>query len=199
MEGYGLSEASPVVTTNHFRGTKKIASIGRAIPGVEVKIFNDNDQEFPWGEIGEIVVKGPNVMKGYYNRVDETASAMRGGWFHTGDLSYMDEDGYVFIVDRKKDLIIRGGMNIYPREVEEVIYAYPGVLKTAVVGIKDEIMGEEVKAYIVPREGAVLEAEALKEHCRAKMAKYKIPKYIEFVSSLPKTITGKILKRELRN
>ena len=198
MEGYGLSETSPVVTTNPFRGTKKIASIGPAIQGVEVKIFNDNDEELPRGEIGEIVVKGPNVMKGYYNREKETAEAMRSGWFHTGDMAYMDDEGYVFIVDRKKDTVIRGGLNIYPREVEEAIYTFPGVLEVAVVGVKDEVMGEELKAYIVPREGKDLDIDLLKEHCRERLAKYKVPKFVEFVSSLPKTTTGKILKRELR-
>ncbi len=199
MEGYGLSETSPVVTTNPYRGVKKIGSIGTAIPGVEVKIFDDNDRELPRGQIGEIVVRGPNVMKGYYAREEETAAAMRSGWFHTGDLAYMDEDGYVFIVDRKKDLIIRGGMNIYPREVEEVIYAFPGVLEAAVVGVKDEVMGEEVKAYVVPKPGTELDGEQIKEHCREKMARYKVPRYVEIVDSLPKTTTGKILKRELRD
>lgn len=199
MEGYGLSETSPVVTTNPYRGVKKIASIGTAIPGVEVKIFDENDRELPRGQIGEIVAKGPNVMKGYYAREEETAAAMRGGWFHTGDLAYMDDDGYVFIVDRKKDLIIRGGMNIYPREVEEVIYAFPGVLEAAVVSVKDEVMGEEVKAYVVPRPGTELDGERIKDHCREKMARYKVPRYVEIVASLPKTTTGKILKRELRD
>lgn len=198
MEGYGLSETSPVVTTNPYRGVKKIGSIGRRIPEVDVKIFNENDEEVPRGEIGEIVVKGPNVMKGYYNKEKETAEAMRGGWFHTGDMAYMDDDGYVFIVDRKKDLVIRGGMNIYPREVEEVIYTFPGVLETAVIGIKDEVMGEELKAYIVPKEGKELELDLIKDHCRENLAKYKVPRYIELVDSLPKTTTGKILKRELR-
>lgn len=198
MEGYGLSETSPVVTTNPLHGTKKTASIGPAFPGVTVKIFTPNDQEAPRGEIGEIVVQGPNVMKGYYNRPEETAHAMRNGWFHTGDLAYMDEDGYVFIVDRIKDLIIRGGMNIYPREVEEALYTHPAILESAVIGIPDDVMGEEVKAFIVAKEGMAATEEEVKEFCLAKLAKYKVPKYIEFVTALPKTTTGKILKRELR-
>lgn len=198
MEGYGLSETSPVVTTNPLHGTKKPASIGPEIPGVKVKIFDSNDQELPCGEIGEIVVQGPNVMKGYYNRPEETAHAMRNGWFHTGDLAYMDEDGYVFIVDRIKDLIIRGGMNIYPREVEEMLYTQPAIMESAVIGVPDEVMGEEVKAYIVLKDGMTATELEVREYCMARLAKYKAPKYIEFVTALPKTTTGKILKRELR-
>lgn len=198
MEGYGLSETSPVVTTNPYKGLKKIGSIGPSFSGVQVKIFDEKDEEVSCGEVGEIVVKGPNVMKGYYQKEKETEKAMRGGWFHTGDLAYMDKEGYIFIVDRKKDLIIRGGLNIYPREVEETIYAYPGVLEVAVVGVKDEVMGEEVKAYIVLKEAIEINAENLKDYCKNKMAKYKVPRYFEFVDSLPKTTTGKILKRELR-
>ncbi len=199
MEGYGLSETTPVVTTNPYKGLKKIGSIGRAIPGVEVKIFDTDDQEVPRGEVGEIVVKGPNVMKGYYQKPGETAEALRGGWFHTGDLAYMDEGGYVFIVDRKKDLINRGGLKVYPREVEEVMYAFPGVFEVAVVGVKDEVMGEEAKAYIVPAEGKEIDLKKLKEFCTEKLAKYKVPRFFELVESLPKTTTGKILKRELRS
>ena len=198
MEGYGLSETSPVVTTNPLHGIKKTASIGEEIPGVRVKIFNQDDKEAPCGEVGEIVVQGPNVMKGYYNRPEETAHAMRNGWFHTGDLAYMDEDGYVFIVDRIKDLIIRGGMNIYPREVEEMLYTHPAVLESAVIGVPDDVMGEEVKAYIVLKEGMTATDQEVRDFCKANLARYKAPKYIEFVSSLPKTTTGKILKRELR-
>jgi long-chain acyl-CoA synthetase len=198
MEGYGLSETSPVVTSNPLRGTKKTASIGVEIPGVTVRIFNEQDEPVPAGEIGEIVVQGPNVMQGYYNRPEETAHAMRGGWFHTGDLAYMDADGYVFIVDRIKDLIIRGGMNIYPREVEEVLYTHPSVMESAVIGVPDEVMGEEVKAYIVLKEGMAATDEDVREFCSSRLARYKTPKYIEFVQALPKTTTGKILKRELR-
>ena len=198
MEGYGLSETSPVVTTNPLRGTKKSASIGIEFPGVKVKIFNPDDQEVPDGEIGEIVVQGPNVMKGYYNRPEETAHAMRNGWFHTGDLAFMDEDGYVFIVDRIKDLIIRGGMNIYPREVEEMLYTHPAIMESAVIGVPDDVMGEEVKAYIVLKDGMTATDLEVKEFCLTRLAKYKAPKYIEFVPALPKTTTGKILKRELR-
>lgn len=198
MEGYGLSETSPVVTTNPLRGTKKIGSIGVAIPGVEVRIFNENDEEVPRGEIGEIVTRGPHVMKGYYNHPKETAQTMKNGWFHTGDMAYMDEDGYIFIIDRKKDIIIRGGLNIYPREIEEVLYTHPAVLETAVIGVPDEVMGEEVKAFIALKEGKQLSVEEVREYCKTELARYKIPKFIEFVSGLPKTTTGKVLKRELR-
>jgi long-chain acyl-CoA synthetase len=198
MEGYGLSETSPVVTTNPLRGTKKTASIGIAFPGVKVKIFSPEDEEVPCGEIGEIVVQGPNVMKGYYNRPEETAHAMRNGWFHTGDLAYMDEEGYVFIVDRIKDLIIRGGMNIYPREVEELLYTHPAILESAVIGVPDDVMGEEVKAFIVLKDGIPATEQEIREFCKDKLAKYKVPKFIEFVPTLPKTTTGKTLKRELR-
>ncbi len=198
MEGYGLSETSPVVTTNPLHGTKKTASIGIEFPGVKVKIVNPEDVEVPSGEVGEIVVQGPNVMQGYFNRPEETAHAMRNGWFHTGDLAYMDEEGYVFIVDRIKDLIIRGGMNIYPREVEEMLYTHPAVLESAVIGVPDAVMGEEVKAYVVLIEGMTTTEQEIREFCQGKLARYKVPKYIELVASLPKTTTGKILKRELR-
>ncbi|KJS18281.1 MAG: O-succinylbenzoate--CoA ligase [Peptococcaceae bacterium BRH_c4b] len=197
-EGYGLTETSPMVTSNPVEGTKKPGSIGLPIPDVEIKIVDYEDIEMPPGEIGEIIVRGPNVMKGYFNREEETRWIMRNGWFHTGDLAYKDSDGYLFIVDRIKDLIIRGGLNIYPREVEEVLYTHPKVFEVAVVGVPDAVMGEEVLAFILLRNGDAVDPEELKEFCRDKLARYKIPRYIRFVENLPKTTSGKLLKSALR-
>lgn len=199
LEGYGLSEASPVVCVNPHRGMKKIGSVGLPLSGVKVRIVDENDNILPPKEVGEIVVQGDNVMKGYYNKVKETAETLRNGWLHTGDMAYTDDDGYIYVVDRKKDMIIRGGLNIYPREVEEVLYSNPHILETAVVGIKDPVMGEEVKAFIVlknPEEK--MDLEELRQYCLNNLVKYKVPKFFEIVEQLPKTMTGKILKRELR-
>lgn len=198
-EGYGLSETSPVVTVNFIEKSGKPGSIGIPIPGVEVKIFDYEDREVPQGQVGEIVVRGPNVMTGYYNRDEETRWALRNGWFHTGDLAYADKDGYLYIVDRKKDLIIRGGINIDPREVEEVLYTHPGIFDVAVVGVPDVVMGEEVLAFVMPREDQKLNDEELKEFCRGKMADYKIPRYFRFVGNLPKTTSGKLMRKGLQN
>lgn len=198
IEGYGLTETSPVVTSNPIGGLIKPGSIGIALPGVEVKIMDYEDREVPVGQIGEIVVKGPNVMKGYFNRDEETQWVLRNGWFHTGDLAYMDSDGYMFIVDRKKDLIIRGGLNIYPREVEEVLYNHPKVFEVAVVGVPDPVMGEEVLAFVLTRNGNKIDPDELREYCVDKLARYKIPRFIRFVENLPKTTSGKLLKGELR-
>ncbi|MFZ5631899.1 MAG: class I adenylate-forming enzyme family protein [Bacillota bacterium] len=197
-EGYGLTETSPVTTIVPIDGLKKIGSIGIPIPGVEVKLVDYEDQEVPVNQIGEIVVKGPNVMKGYYKRPEETNWVMRNGWFHTGDLAYKDSDGYYYIVDRKKDLIIRGGLNIYPREIEEVLYSHPMIFDAAVVGVPDPIMGEEVLAFVLLREGSQITPEEIQEFCVNKLARYKIPKYIRFVENLPKTTSGKLLRGELR-
>lgn len=197
-EGYGLSETSPLVNSNPVDGEKKPGSIGRPIPGVEVQIVDYEDHPVVKGEVGEIVVRGPNVMKGYYNREEETMWVMRNGWFHTGDLAYEDEEGYYFIVDRKKDMIIRGGLNIYPREVEEAIYMHPNVFEVAVVGVPDPVMGEEVMAFVLLREGGSMDPEQLRKFCSDKLARYKIPKHIRFVDNLPKTTAGKLLRRELK-
>lgn len=197
-EGYGLTETSPVVTSNPPSGLKKPGSAGLPISGVEMMIVDYEDNEVPRGQVGEIVIKGPNVMLGYYNREEDTKWIMRNGWFHSGDLAYLDEDGYVFIVDRKKDLIIRGGLNIYPREVEEALYLHPGIYEVAVVGVPDPVMGEEVMAIIMTRKGKTIEAEEVKEFCRDKLAKYKIPRHIKFVDNIPKTTSGKLLKGELK-
>lgn len=197
-EGYGLSEASPVVTSNPPDGPKKVGSVGKPIPGVEVKIFDYEDKEVPRGQIGEVVVRGPNVMKGYYNRDEETKWVMRNGWLHTGDLGYIDQDGFLFIVDRKKDVIIRGGININPREIEEVLSAHPKVFDVAVLGIPDAVMGEEVMALILLRSDVEADPEEFREFCQGKLAKYKIPRYFRFVDNLPKTASGKLMRKKLR-
>jgi len=198
IEGYGLSETSPVVAHNPIDGPQKAGSIGVAFPGVEIKIVDENDQELPSGEIGELVTKSPYLMKGYWNKPEETAEAMRGGWFHTGDLAYVDTDGYYYIVDRKKDMINKGGCKVYPREVEELLFKHPAVLEVAVVGVSDPLRGEEVKAYVVPKAGVKVSAKELREFCKKNLIGYKVPRYIEFGSSLPKTSSGKILRRLLR-
>lgn len=196
-EGYGLTETSPVVTVNMIGESQK-GSIGKPIPGVEVKIFDYEDREVPQGQVGEIVVRGPNVMKGYFNKEEETRWALRNGWFHTGDLAYADQEGYLYIVDRKKDLIIRGGININPREVEEVLYEHPGIFEVAIVGVPDAVMGEEVLAFVMPRDNQELSEEELKEFCKGKMADYKIPRYFRIVENLPKTSSGKLMRKELQ-
>ncbi len=197
VEGYGMSEASPVVALSPYTGKKKLGSVGLPLPGVEVKIFDDNDCEAACEEIGEIVVKGPNVMKGYYRKDEETQAALKNGWLHTGDLGYIDAEGYIYIVDRKKDTIIRGGVNIYPREIEEVLLGHSDILETAVVGIADELTGEEVKAYYVTRSGQEISKKELREFCKGKIANFKIPKLFERVEMLPKNAAGKVLKRKL--
>ncbi|GAB6175087.1 long-chain fatty acid--CoA ligase [Paradesulfitobacterium aromaticivorans] len=198
MEGYGLSETSPVVTFNPIDGLKKPGSIGLPIKGIEVKIFDNNDVELPPGQVGEIVVKGPNVFKGYWNKPEESKEALRNGWFHTGDLAYKDDDGYIFIVDRKKDVVIRGGLNIYPREVEEILYTHPAVLEVAVIGVPDQVMGEELKAFMTVKGGQQVDFAEIKKFCLKYIAQYKVPKFYEVLDSLPKTVSGKILKTELR-
>lgn len=198
VEGYGLSEAAPVVCLNPLYGVRKPGSIGLPLPGVEVKVVDDNDQEVPVNEVGELVVRGPNVMAGYYNQPEETAAALRGGWLHTGDLARRDEDGYFYIIDRKKDMIILGGFNVYPREVEEVLLTHPAVQEAAVVGVGDPLKGETVKAYIVLKEGASADRRQLQEFLKEYLAAYKIPRLFEFVAELPKSPTGKVLKKLLK-
>ena len=200
LEGYGLSETSPVATFNVPWKEKKAGSIGEAIWGCEVRIFDDADRELPRGEVGELVIRGYNVMKGYYKRPEATEEAFRSGWFHSGDLGTMDEDGFIRIVDRKKDLIIRGGFNVYPREVEEVLYTHPRVREAAVVGVPHEKHGEEVKACIslhASDEAAPTEAE-LVAWSKKQLAASKYPRIFEILDELPKGSTGKILRRELR-
>lgn len=198
IEGYGLSEASPVVSFNPIGAGRKKASIGTAIPGVKVKIFDEKGIEIPQGQIGEIVVQGDNVMTGYLNLPTETTQALKDGWLFTGDVGYIDEEGFIFIVDRKKDLVIVGGLNVYPREVEEIIYTYPGVMECAVIGIPDITRGELVKAYVVNKEGFTVDKKSLLKHLKEHLAIYKLPKTIDFISAIPKTGTGKVDKKVLR-
>jgi long-chain acyl-CoA synthetase len=199
IEGYGLTEGTAGATANPIDGVRKIGSIGIPFAGSEIKLLNDQDEEVPQGEVGEICIKGDHVMKGYFNKPEDTAQALRGGWLHTGDMAYKDEDGYLFIVDRKKEMVIRGGENIYPKELEGVIYGHPQVMDVAVVGVPDAIYGEEVMACLVLHPGQTLTEEAFKEWCRANMASYKVPKYVDFRTALPKNILGKILKKELKS
>lgn len=197
-EGYGLSEASPVVSVNPRFGIRKPGSIGLPIPGVQVKIVDPDMNELPVGEIGELAVKGENVMQGYYNRPEETKETIRDDWLLTGDIARIDEDGYIYIVDRKKDMLIVRGVNVYPREIEEVLYKHPKVLECAVIGVPDEAKGEVPKAIIAVQENETLTEREVREYCKEHLAGYKVPKEIEFRPSLPKTSTGKIMKRSLR-
>jgi long-chain acyl-CoA synthetase len=198
LEGYGLSETSPVASFNHPDRERKPGSIGTPIDGVEMKVVDDDDNDVPQGEIGEIVIKGHNIMKGYWNRPDANEDAIRNGWFHSGDMARVDEDGYFFIVDRKKELIIRGGYNVYPREVEEVLYEHPAVQEAAVIGVEDEKLGEEVGAAVVVKKGEDVSADELKGYVKERVAGYKYPRRVWFIDELPKGPTGKILKREIR-
>ena len=199
IEGYGLSETSPVACFNRLDKPKRPGSIGVPIAGVEFKLIDDQGRTINEPMVpGEICIKGHNVMKGYYKRPEANAESIKDGWFSTGDIAHRDTDGYYFIVDRKKDMIIRGGFNVYPREVEEVLYAHPAVAEAAVIGIKHESHGEEVKAVIALKPGQKATVEDIMAYCKEKLAAYKYPRFIEFRDSLPKTATGKILKRELR-
>ena len=197
LEGYGLSEASPVVALNPVE-KPKYCSIGKALPGLEVTVVDEQGQSLPPGVVGEIVVRGPTVMLGYFNLPDETAQAMKDGWLHTGDLAYQDAEGYFFVVDRLKDLIIANGENIYPREIEELLYAYPGIIEASVIGVHDQLRGQVARAYIVLAEGQNFDKKAVREYLQSNIAAYKIPRDFIVVSSLPKNQTGKILKRVLR-
>jgi long-chain acyl-CoA synthetase len=197
LEGYGLSETSPIASFNHPDRERKPGSIGTPIEGVEMKLVDDDGAEVPQGEVGEIVIRGHNVMKGYYGHSDATAEAIRDGWFHTGDMAKTDEDGYFFIVDRKKDLIIRGGYNVYPREIEEVLYEHPAVREAAVIAMPHPELGEEVGAAVALKEGADATPEELQDFVKGQVAAYKYPRKIWFVDELPKGPTGKILKREI--
>jgi long-chain acyl-CoA synthetase len=197
LEGYGLSETSPVASFNHPDRERKPGSIGTPIRDVRMRVVDEQDREVPAGEVGEIVIQGPNVMKGYWQRPDATAEAMRGGWFHTGDMAKVDEDGYFFIVDRKKDLIIRGGYNVYPREIEEVLYEHPAVAEAAVVAVPHAELGEEVGAAVALKAGAEASPDELQAFVKERVAAYKYPRHVWLVGELPKGPTGKILKREI--
>jgi long-chain acyl-CoA synthetase len=198
LEGYGLSETSPAASFNMLGRPRHPGSIGYPVWGVEMAILDDRDRPVPDGERGEICIRGHNVMKGYLGRPEATAEALRGGWFHSGDIGVRDPDGSYRIVDRKKDMIIRGGFNVYPREVEEVLYAHPAILEAAVIGVPHESHGEEVKAVVVVKTGAELSSEGVVAWCKERLAAYKYPRLVELRESLPKGPTGKILKRELR-
>jgi long-chain acyl-CoA synthetase len=200
LEGYGMSETGAICTFNRSAEARKVLSIGQPQWGVEVLVVDDDDQPIPAGRdhIGELVIRGHVVMKGYLGRPEETAETLRNGWLHTGDLGYVDEEGYLFIVDRSKDLIIRGGYNVYPREVEEVLYGHPAVAEAAVIGAPDERMGEEIVAVLALKPGGTVTADELTAFCKDRLAAYKYPREFRFMDVLPKGPSGKILKTELR-
>jgi long-chain acyl-CoA synthetase len=197
-EGYGLTESSPVCVENPFGRQTRPGSIGLPIPGFEARIVNDQDEDLSIGAIGELIIRGPGVMKGYLNQPGATAETLRGGWLHTGDLARMDEDRYIYIVDRKKEMIIRGGYNVYPREIEEILYTHPDVVEAAVVGVPHPDLGEEVTAVVMLRQGACTAQEELIQFVKERVAPYKYPRRIRLVNELPKSHTGKILKKILR-
>src|SRR5687768_648609 len=200
LEGYGLSESTSTTTFNVNAEQRKVLSIGKPIWGVQVEVVDEDDKPLPPGEenVGEIVIRGHNIMKGYYGKPEATAEAFKNGWFHSGDLAYRDEDGYLFIVDRKQDLVIRGGYNVYPREIEEVLYEHPAVAEAAVIGKPDPKLGEEVMAFVALKSGASAEPDELIAHAKDRLAAYKYPREVRIVDELPKGATGKILKKELR-
>src|SRR5580693_3670121 len=197
LEGYGLSETSPVASFNLPGAERKPGSIGTPIRDVQMRVVDGEDNEAPLGEVGEIVIRGPNVMKGYWRKPEATAEAVRDGWFHSGDLARVDADGYFYIVDRKKDLIIRGGYNVYPREIEEVLYEHPAVAEAAVIGLPHPSLGEEVAAAVALKPGAAVTAEELRDYVKSQVAAYKYPRHVWFVDALPKGPTGKIQKRDI--
>ncbi len=198
VEGYGLTEASPAVSFNPLDGAQKEGSIGLPLPYEECRIIDENDMELPVGEVGELAVRGDNVMLGYFRQEEETKRTLRNGWLHTGDMAKKDEEGYIYIVDRKKDMVIVGGLNVYPREVEEIIYQYSKVKEAAVIGLEDKLRGEYVKAFVVLKEGETCTARELLRYMRERLAAYKLPREIDFITELPKNSAGKILKRVLK-
>ena len=200
IEGYGLSEASPITHLNPCKGLKKIGSIGLPFPDTQAQIVDMEVGQLPLppGKVGELVISGPQVMRGYWNRPDETAGTLRNGRLYTGDIAYMDEDGYFFIVDRKKDMIIVGGYNVAPREIDEVLYEHPKIKEAVAVGVPHPTRGEIIKAYVVPKEGQTLERSEIIAWCRTRLANYKVPRQVEFREELPKTLVGKVLRRTLR-
>lgn len=199
-EGYGLSETSPVATINPWGGKTKAGSIGLPVPDTELKIvdLDEGTKEMPAGEPGEVIIRGPQVTSGYYNMPDESAKTVRDGWLFTGDIGQMDEEGYFYIVDRKKDMIIAGGYNIYPRDIDEVLFEHPKIMEACAIGIPDTYRGETVKAFVVLKPGESMTSEDVIEYCKQKLAKYKVPTQVEFIETLPKSGVGKILRKELR-
>ena len=197
LEGYGLSETSPVASFNHPDRVRKAGSIGTPIRGVEMRLIDEWGKDVPVGDVGEIAIRGHNVMKGYWRRDDATAEAIPDGWFRSGDLARVDDDGYFFIVDRRKDLIIRGGYNVYPREIEEVLYEHPSVVEAAVIGVPDAALGEEVGAAVVVKPGETVTPQQIQEYVKGQVAAYKYPRRVWLLPALPKGPTGKVLKREI--
>lgn len=198
-EGFGLTETTVSVSCNRPGGVRKPGSVGPALPNVQIKIVNEEGEEVPAGELGELIVKAPNVMKGYLNKPEATAEAIKDGWFYTGDIGHRDEDSYFYIVDRKKDMIIKGGENIVPAEVENVLYTHPGVAEAAVVGVPHDVYGEDVLAFVVKAAGCDPSEEEIIEHVKKEISRFKAPSRIEFIAALPKSGVGKILRRELRD
>lgn len=198
LEGYGLTEASPVVSVNPLNGKRKPLSVGPPLPGIEVQVVDEKGKILPQGEIGELIVKGENVMKGYYNRVEDTKEVLKDGWLYTGDMAKIDEDGYIYIVDRKKDLIIVDGMNIYPREVEEITMEHPDVEECAMIGLSDGKGSEIPYMYIRKKKGSILDESEVRRFLNGRLARYKMPRKIIFVEDFPRTPTGKIKKTELK-
>jgi long-chain acyl-CoA synthetase len=197
-EGWGLTEACANNSVNPIDGLKKVGSIGLPMMGMEMKIFDDAGKELPQDKEGEIVLRGPMVMKGYWNQPEATAEILRDGWLHTGDIGYVDADGYFFITDRKKDIIIKGGENISPRAIEEVLYAHPSIAEAAVIGITDKVYGEDIKAFVVLKPEQKATSNEIMEYCKGKLKRFIVPKEIVIISAMPKTLVGKILKKELR-
>ncbi|MBL7075210.1 long-chain fatty acid--CoA ligase [candidate division KSB1 bacterium] len=198
LEGYGLSETSPVVCLNQPHRPRKPGSVGFPIPGEEMKIVDQSGQKLPPGEVGEIIVQGENVMKGYLGRQEATEEVLRGGWFHTGDLGRKDEEGYFYVVGRKHELIIKSGFNVYPREIEDLLLLHPRVAEAAVIGIPDPEKGEDIKAFIVSKKGESITPEEIIDYCREKMDPYKCPREVEFVPTLPRNSSGRLLKSKLK-
>jgi len=196
-EGYGLTECSPVCVENPYGRPTRPGSIGVPIPGFEARVVDERDRDVTRGEVGELIVRGPGVMKGYLHQPEATEETLRGGWLHTGDLARQDEEGYIYIVDRKKDMVIRGGYNVYPREVEEILYTHPAVSEAAVLGVPDPDLGEEVAALVVLRPGTNATAEEIRAFVKERIAPYKYPRLVKLVKELPKSVTGKILKRAI--
>lgn len=201
IEGYGLTESSPITHLTPLRGMHKFGSIGMPLPGTEARIVDMDlgSVQLPPGKLGELIIRGPQVMQGYYKRPDETAGTIRNGWLYTGDIAYMDEDGYFFIVDRKKDMVIVGGYNVYPREIDEVLLEHPNISEAVAVAVLHPTRGETLKAYVVPKEGTTLTQQDVIGFCRKHLANYKVPRQVEFRGELPRAITGKVLRRVLRN
>jgi long-chain acyl-CoA synthetase len=198
VEGYGLSETSPVAHAGPIQGFRKAGSIGLPLPDTDARIVDlETKQPLATGEVGELAIRGPQVMKGYWQRPEETAEALRDGWFFTGDIGRMDEDGFFYIVDRAKDMIAASGLKVLPRDVEEVLFTHPAVLEAVVAGVPDPYRGETVKAWIVLKPGATATADAITAHCKQGLAAFKVPKLIEFRTELPKTAVGKVLRRVL--